>query len=333
MSPEIGRFISKDPLPGDVRHPLSMNEWLYAEADPVNRVDPAGYFSNEAIAATFGVDNFDQVMDIFQQTGKWGFLRLLQDAQEGDILEVGYEGKPIIEEGRFRCRNGRIDGVYIYDFKNYLERLERAHYELVRWWRSTTLDWYFLNGGGPGKSTLGAPAWWKGGYTDWKDWTDLPDFYMTGYSVRAPVETAGLTYIVDRYGRRYLSGALGISAGPIPFDVSYAEGYIGPWNYGSGPIVVKSSPATREEIEEFLIGFGETVYADVGIGGGVSISFGGAATLFGEGLFGISWTASATIFLDATENPDLAWDWLDHVSGIQKSDILLNNNASGCDCQ
>jgi RHS repeat-associated protein len=47
-APETGRFISRDPFP-------VMNRWLYADANPVNRVDPTGLFSNEAIARSFGV--------------------------------------------------------------------------------------------------------------------------------------------------------------------------------------------------------------------------------------------------------------------------------------
>jgi hypothetical protein len=337
--PTVGRFLAKDPWPGDISRPQTLNGWSYVDNNPINRIDPSGRFSNEAIATTFGVDNFNQVIVIFQQTGKWGFLRLLQDAREGDILGVGYEGKPvptIVQPGRFICRNGKIETDYVHDFKQYLESLQYARFNVAaKWWRANTIDFYFLNGGGLDKGTPGAPTWWRGGYTDWKDWTNLPDFHVVSGGVEAPLGVTGTgSYIVDRYGRRYLSGAAGFNASFLPVDVSYAEGYISQWNYdmlaGGAPIVTKFRPATREEIEDFLTGFGETAWGTVG---GGSTSSGGVAALFGEGLPGISWTASWTFFLDATENAELAWDWLDRIPGIQKSNILLDNNTTNCECQ
>ena len=41
--PRIGRFISMDEHPGDHRIPLTLNKYLYANADPVNFRDPSGY--------------------------------------------------------------------------------------------------------------------------------------------------------------------------------------------------------------------------------------------------------------------------------------------------
>jgi RHS repeat-associated protein len=354
---ETGRFLTRDPWSGDTLRPLSLNLYLYTGANPINRIDPSGRFSNDVIAATFGVSSFDQVMNIFQQNGKWGFLRLLQDAQEGDILAVGYEGKPapeIVQPGRFVCRNGKIETDYVYDFKQFLEFLQYARFNVAaKWWRANTIDWYFLNGGGPSKGTPSAPAWWNGGYTDWKDWTNLPDFYMVSGAPSAGGRLSGpqitgrigvgivaqTSYIVDRYGRQYWGWSIGVGVG-LPIDLSYAEGYVGQWNYdiltNGGPVVVKSHPASREAIENFLVRapFGETVWGDLGLGIGGSVSFGGAAALFGEGLAGVSWSGGQTYFLDAIGNPDLAWDWLDRVPVIQISDIILDNNSiSGCECQ
>jgi RHS repeat-associated protein len=42
FDPRVGRFISRDPLPGDARRPLSEHEYLYAQANPVNFRDPRG---------------------------------------------------------------------------------------------------------------------------------------------------------------------------------------------------------------------------------------------------------------------------------------------------
>jgi RHS repeat-associated protein len=42
MSPEIGRFISKDPWPGNMRRPQTLNGYLYVGNNPVHLVDPSG---------------------------------------------------------------------------------------------------------------------------------------------------------------------------------------------------------------------------------------------------------------------------------------------------
>lgn len=43
--PEIGRFISKDPRPGKLSHPSTLNPYCYVENNPVNFVDPLGFES------------------------------------------------------------------------------------------------------------------------------------------------------------------------------------------------------------------------------------------------------------------------------------------------
>mgnify|MGYP006201841755 CR=1 FL=1 len=42
MDPAVGRFISSDPLAPDVFEPASLHKYLYANLDPVNKVDPLG---------------------------------------------------------------------------------------------------------------------------------------------------------------------------------------------------------------------------------------------------------------------------------------------------
>ena len=42
--PQVGRFISMDEHPGANRIPLTLNKYLYGNADPVNTVDPSGNF-------------------------------------------------------------------------------------------------------------------------------------------------------------------------------------------------------------------------------------------------------------------------------------------------
>jgi RHS repeat-associated protein len=42
MSPEMGRFVSRDPFPASLIEPISINRYDYAGANPVNRTDPTG---------------------------------------------------------------------------------------------------------------------------------------------------------------------------------------------------------------------------------------------------------------------------------------------------
>jgi RHS repeat-associated protein len=43
--PAIGRFVSADPLPGDPRHPVSINRYAYVMNNPLKYVDPSGLLS------------------------------------------------------------------------------------------------------------------------------------------------------------------------------------------------------------------------------------------------------------------------------------------------
>ncbi|HZY43116.1 MAG TPA: RHS repeat-associated core domain-containing protein, partial [Anaerolineae bacterium] len=54
MQPGLGIFLSHDPYSGDVMRPGSMNGWNYTEGNPVNRLDPTGwyaYFTDEEAGA------------------------------------------------------------------------------------------------------------------------------------------------------------------------------------------------------------------------------------------------------------------------------------------
>ena len=50
--PELGRFISKDAFSGFMADPMSMHDYQYAHANPVNNTDPTGYFTLQDAVTT-----------------------------------------------------------------------------------------------------------------------------------------------------------------------------------------------------------------------------------------------------------------------------------------
>lgn len=51
MSPEAGRFWTKDTFAGHIRDPLSLHKYLYTHANPINNLDPSGQESLGSISA------------------------------------------------------------------------------------------------------------------------------------------------------------------------------------------------------------------------------------------------------------------------------------------
>ncbi len=52
MDPGIARFVTRDPFGGFDHEPLSLHKYLYANADPVDRIDPSGHFSLVEVGLT-----------------------------------------------------------------------------------------------------------------------------------------------------------------------------------------------------------------------------------------------------------------------------------------
>jgi len=88
--PESGRFLSRDPIGGDIAAPLTLHRYLYGRGDPIHYLDPDGRFSlpsmsmaitivvtlHTAIDLTFGLMALQRVMRmIYGQLGheplKW----------------------------------------------------------------------------------------------------------------------------------------------------------------------------------------------------------------------------------------------------------------------
>jgi len=70
-NPESGRFLSMDSFDGVAQDPITLHKYLYANGDPVNMIDPTGYFSIGSLSvgnAISGILNtmhrLSKVMDI-----------------------------------------------------------------------------------------------------------------------------------------------------------------------------------------------------------------------------------------------------------------------------
>jgi RHS repeat-associated protein len=56
MNPAIGNFITMDPYSGSLYDPTSLHKYLYANASPVNFIDPTGYFSIPEMLVSFDIN-------------------------------------------------------------------------------------------------------------------------------------------------------------------------------------------------------------------------------------------------------------------------------------
>jgi RHS repeat-associated protein len=83
--PELGRFLTRDPLPGSTLDPQSQNRYAYAGNNPVNRTDPTGLMSEGGGWEEFLIEQF-----VFQDCLKFS---LLTAALVG--LAVGFATAPL----------------------------------------------------------------------------------------------------------------------------------------------------------------------------------------------------------------------------------------------
>jgi RHS repeat-associated protein len=77
--PQVGRFTRRDTYEGRLDEPVTLHKYLYANANPVNYIDPSGYFSlKEALLAIdIGSTLFDAAQFIFAPTPQGAFFLLV----------------------------------------------------------------------------------------------------------------------------------------------------------------------------------------------------------------------------------------------------------------
>ncbi|WP_327077706.1 RHS repeat-associated core domain-containing protein, partial [Pseudoalteromonas sp. P1-9] len=111
----VGRFTQQDAWMGRDGEPVTLNKYLYTHADPVNGVDPSGYFTLQEVKATI------QTSNILVNLGVRGIAKT-----KGKQLVwngVCFAAETIAEDALLRGVK-HLKGIYIYDHtkigKNYI---------------------------------------------------------------------------------------------------------------------------------------------------------------------------------------------------------------------
>ncbi|MCE7979970.1 MAG: RHS repeat-associated core domain-containing protein [Caldilinea sp. CFX5] len=126
--PELGQFLSPDTLVPEPTNLFDYNRYMFVRGNPMRYNDPTGHYSNEEIMQHFGCDTWGCVEANFNEGGSldgaWGWLNVLQAAQDGDTVastmltqlegQAGSTNTSLLGTIR-RGENGRI-GVQLTTF-------------------------------------------------------------------------------------------------------------------------------------------------------------------------------------------------------------------------
>jgi RHS repeat-associated protein len=85
--PDLGRFVQADTIVPEPGNPQALNRYSYVYNNPLNFIDPTGYFSEEAIKEYLQRIYGEQWKDIYSQwRANEAWWTMLSEAQPGDIL-------------------------------------------------------------------------------------------------------------------------------------------------------------------------------------------------------------------------------------------------------
>jgi hypothetical protein len=112
---KVDKFISPDTIVPDPTHVYDYHRYAYGRLNPLKFNDPTGYYSDDEIMINYGCENWACVEAIFQEggpnAGLWGWLYILQQAQDGDTVVstmIGTSGNHSMVGVFSRDANGRI---------------------------------------------------------------------------------------------------------------------------------------------------------------------------------------------------------------------------------
>ena len=107
MNPQTGNFITMDPYSGSLYDPTSLHKYLYANASPVNFIDPTGYFSIPEIMISLDINGvLDTIRCVELSALRNAAIGALSGAIFGGI-DAKLSGRNIIEG----VINGSISGA------------------------------------------------------------------------------------------------------------------------------------------------------------------------------------------------------------------------------
>jgi hypothetical protein len=247
---------------------LEANPYLYADGDPINRVDPSGLLSNATIAATLGTDDFADVLDFFELRQEWAVLKLLQDADVGDFISGGILGQTLpsytiecYDVSRPPRDSGPVQegGIVLKNAFGYRYTLTDAMGEPASF---TWANWYRLN------RNTGLPA-----YTNRTDVAVLPDYVAVSGGPQIPIPeflifgvgVNGLG-VIDRYGQIYWGFSFDAGIGlPIPVSGSVVVGWTMS-RYPSGGMLMPRTIPSSTDLQQFISGPGGGIYGFAHVG-------------------------------------------------------------------
>jgi hypothetical protein len=327
-APGTGRFLTKDPSG------VEANLYLYASANPINRVDPTGLFSRDQIAKSFGFNAFSDVLNYYDRHGEhWGFLAALFRALPGDYLiseqvriepfTQPYKRAKTFYVGYDSSQGVTLDGIPLrmsFSSNGPGNPTQGILSNAGTPWRSADATYYMV------ADYSGREQYIDGGYT-----SDLPDFWAASFSISpAPVPLGGqVMKLVDRFGQSYYSAGVIAGVGS-PVGLAYSEGYMGiPAQSGTAHIfrTVKSPAEMLTRIRGFNNCFsmqGSFLY-------GVSLSMclnQSFVSIFSVGFQGgaggsLPYLPPMFSWKSGSMNPKDGWQWAidQRATGIMRGDL------------
>ncbi len=330
-SPASGRFTTRDSWQGDYNRPLSLNRWMYVEGNPVRFADHSGLFPEAMVIKNLPNFMYENPFDPPFVKERWGFYKLLLDAQEFDYVRLGFLDLsripyPVIDySATTQIRLINCDTIMIGSqiLQQYYENEVKRQRHPGIWWRDTSARYYDLF------RPSGYPEYYPKTYVDgsYRHVSDYPNYH----SVSIGLGVSEFNIIVDMNGYFHLSFPIPRAGGGRVFGLGYTESYSCGW--ANSFCYESSSPSEiTEAIDGICAGGGLTFIGGIWIApicwSPVGPSNVSAVATYYVGLeVGASGGASATLPLSPwliAPNPKLGWRKAlnDQLNGITLVDII-----------
>ena len=145
-APQDGRFISRDLWDGNTKSPITYNKWLYANADPINNLDPSGFCSqagwNDPQGGLFSNEQCNKLENTYLDVTRWGKVDGLQDMQDwyykfADRIEADGFRQPAINLRHFLSGTGENLEISESFIRDYIWSWGEVNKKVI-----TLADWY-----------------------------------------------------------------------------------------------------------------------------------------------------------------------------------------------